>query len=303
MNLRNILVATDLDDSTEPIYRWALHIARVLNAEITLVHVDQLGATGFHDSSSLNTWLSHFHRILTDRIEQLATSIEEAGVPCRTVIRQGHPVEELLDAIETEDADLLIIAKRGEGALSRFIVGSTTRKLLRGAAIPILVVDIGHAEDVKIERILTTTDLSRDSDLGLGFARDLAVAFGATLDAIHVFQWPLYIPHAPGHPTTTLPPTAVEELRRYYETELDASRAVANETGHSVVVDPDVAHGILAYAHKRKSDLLIIPSHGKGTLKATVLGSTSERTVEATTLPVLVLPRAWLEATEDGAVS
>ena len=41
MKLRNIVVATDLTDSAEAVYRWALALARRFDSRITLFNVDE----------------------------------------------------------------------------------------------------------------------------------------------------------------------------------------------------------------------------------------------------------------------
>ncbi|MDP7396682.1 MAG: universal stress protein [Lentisphaeria bacterium] len=44
-----------------------------------------------------------------------------------------------------------------------------------------------------------------------------------------------------------------------------------------------------------EADLIVLPSHGKGAVRAALIGSTSEEVIRDAPAPVLVLPRRWLE--------
>lgn len=72
---------------------------------------------------------------------RLATNdIRAAGIPVDSIIRVGDPASEILDACHRHEIDLLAMATHGRSGPSRWMLGSVTEKVLRGAAIPLLVV-------------------------------------------------------------------------------------------------------------------------------------------------------------------
>lgn len=60
-----------------------------------------------------------------------------AGV--RTIVRKGHPADELLKAAKDEKADLIMIGARGKRT-SNLFMGSVSREVVNRADVPVLVV-------------------------------------------------------------------------------------------------------------------------------------------------------------------
>lgn len=56
-----------------------------------------------------------------------------------TVIRKGHPAEEILKAAKKEQADLIIVGSRGRRTTHLFM-GSVSREVADAAEIPVLIV-------------------------------------------------------------------------------------------------------------------------------------------------------------------
>ena len=64
-----------------------------------------------------------------------------AGIAAKDVrIVRGHPVEELIDAVATEDADILVMGTNVQGALRQLLIGSTTEQLMHVAPCDMLLV-------------------------------------------------------------------------------------------------------------------------------------------------------------------
>lgn len=57
----------------------------------------------------------------------------------RTLVKKGHPAEEILKAAKADKADLIIIGSRGRRA-SRLFMGSVSREVANSAEIPVLLV-------------------------------------------------------------------------------------------------------------------------------------------------------------------
>lgn len=66
--------------------------------------------------------------------------LETAGVPARTAVAFGRPGEEIVRIADQEQADLLIVGRRGAG-LSRALLGSVSEHVVKHATRPVLVLD------------------------------------------------------------------------------------------------------------------------------------------------------------------
>ena len=55
-------------------------------------------------------------------------------------VRVGSPATEILAAVDQHGADLLVISSNGEKGFTRWLLGTTTDRVLRGAVKDVLVV-------------------------------------------------------------------------------------------------------------------------------------------------------------------
>ncbi len=291
---QHILVATDLEEGAAELVAWGASIARALGGRVTLLHVDSTAEAGFHDAAEVAAWMLE---VQGERRERLEASAREAtatwGVPFTPRLAQGEAAATILRCAEEEGVGLIVAARRSRGLLSRLLMGSTTRRLVRHSPRPLLVVEPGSGAP-RLDTALVTTDYSEESVRGEARAREFCEAVGASLTVLNVFEWPTYVPPAPGYMTHTVSPSALEGLRGFYVEALASAQASAAARGVVVTVDAEAGHGVLRYAEEASVGLVIVPTHGKGALRAALLGSVSERVVEGASRPVLVLPRASL---------
>ena len=52
----------------------------------------------------------------------------------------GIPFESILKAVETEDIDLVVMANKGRGNISRVLFGSAAEKVFRHSPVPVVSV-------------------------------------------------------------------------------------------------------------------------------------------------------------------
>lgn len=72
-------------------------------------------------------------------LEYYSKKLEERGVAgIKTLIRTGHPADEILEAAREEGAELIIIGSRGK-RLHTFLMGSVSREVSNRSEIPVLI--------------------------------------------------------------------------------------------------------------------------------------------------------------------
>ena len=55
-------------------------------------------------------------------------------------IDTGIPFESILNAVETENADLIVMANKGRGNISKVLFGSSAEKVFRHSPVPVVSV-------------------------------------------------------------------------------------------------------------------------------------------------------------------
>ena len=130
IEIKNILVTTDLSKNATAVEPYAAELARRFKAQIELVHVFDpisfIGSTREQRADDLQKAANAF----ADR--------EHIGV--NTVLLEGHPVTELVRYAKAQKADCLAIATHGWTGLNHMLLGSVAEHLVRTMPCPVFSV-------------------------------------------------------------------------------------------------------------------------------------------------------------------
>lgn len=160
--IKTILYATGLGPGAPYVFRYALSLARQYQANIVIVHgIEPLTPFG---QSLVEQYLSHgqsveMHRkaqetvkaALNGRLVELCATECSTATECQKLVSSirvvdGYPAQVILDAARECAVDLIVMGAHSHTAIGEMIVGSTTRKVLHNATLPVLVVKIPKAE-------------------------------------------------------------------------------------------------------------------------------------------------------------
>ena len=61
-------------------------------------------------------------------------------VKLRTVLREGSPVDAIIDVADEENADVIVVGNRGMGGAKRFVLGSVPNAVSHHAPCHVLIV-------------------------------------------------------------------------------------------------------------------------------------------------------------------
>lgn len=142
-----ILVPTDFSHPSDKALGEALDIAKQYAADIHLLHVipqelDYMCSVDYCvDAGTMQELqekaLPGANQSLQKQMEKFSLSKDVRVV---TEVRKGHPAEEILKAQEEKEADLIVMAPLGRTGLAKFLVGSVTNNVVKGARCLVLLV-------------------------------------------------------------------------------------------------------------------------------------------------------------------
>jgi nucleotide-binding universal stress UspA family protein len=142
-------------------------------------------------------------------------------------------------------------------------------------------------------RVLVATDFTASAAAALARAREIAAAFGASLDVLHV---------APDLAAGVMSLQGFQEDLGRIQTETENAarqrirRELTDEDRHQlsaravVLTAPKPADAILGYARDEHVDLIVVGTHARGVVAHMLLGSVAERVVRQAHCPVLTVP-------------
>lgn len=131
------IVPLDGSDNAERALGAAKALFGRTHARVTLVHV-------VHPMSAVagaNLKRDHGAEVVHEYLEPLAQRTASETLEVRFEVKvDGNVARVLLESAEVHDADLIVIAGQGLSGVQRFLVGSVADKLIRTAAVPVMVV-------------------------------------------------------------------------------------------------------------------------------------------------------------------
>jgi nucleotide-binding universal stress UspA family protein len=299
MHVRHILVAVDLSPLSERAVDEAIRWTRAFRGEITrvtLFHVDETPSLSIGNATSVLDLMTKVAHARSEHLGHLAKRLSETGVEVGVEVAAGLPHEEILSAVTRLSADWLVIARRKNGE-EGFLLGSTTKRILRKINCPVLVcngLDDDQTATIDHTKLIVTTDFSDYSVHGLQEAADLAKRLNASLTAVHALRLPILVPFLPGEFPLQIPQDSLAHLSAVQQGELDtwiATNAPRHQTINTrLVIGSSIANAISDFALSQHAGLIVVAAQGKGAFTSFFLGSTTQSLAERVPCAVLVLP-------------
>jgi nucleotide-binding universal stress UspA family protein len=150
--IKKILVPVDGSDLSFKAAEYAIHLAKVDNAEITTLNVvediKQGGAIGLQAKYGNVSLVDAFRKVRKDSAEQWMNKISQEaksqGVTFKSEIIDDEDATSEAGVItgyaEQYNFDLIVIGSKGRSKLGRLLTGGVTNAVVNSAKNPVLVV-------------------------------------------------------------------------------------------------------------------------------------------------------------------
>lgn len=147
--IRKILVPIDGSETARKALEYAVELAKQTGSTIILLSV--IDKSSYYAAQTVPPVSTPTHLLenLEDYFRQTAKAyVFEAEGLCKTkevashtLIKAGHPVEEIIKAAESSKVDLIVMGSHGKSALGAALLGSVTIGVMyRETKFPVLVV-------------------------------------------------------------------------------------------------------------------------------------------------------------------
>ena len=260
---RRILVPVDLSETSLRAFRAAKFVAERFRARLEAVYCEPPPSS-----------MGHYDDFPADRERRrrVAAQLRRRfkGAHSLHVVR-GEPDRVILRLARDRAANLIVMGTHARVGLLRALMGSVAEAVVRGSSVPVLIV---RKTLRPLRRVLAPIREDKDARRGLVAAAVVARAFKARLDVLHVS-------------TDSILGASPEKLLRTRLGELAAS--VIRDTQPSMEIRNGNPQKQILRA-TRGRDLLVLVSRPKSLLGDWVLGTTAERLIRHSPIPVLTIP-------------
>lgn len=138
-----IVVGIDGSEASQHAAKTAVEMARAADATVHLVTVVRppegwWGIVGSPPTpAALTEALEEAQR---DILDKMVAELDLEGVRHETVEDMGDPGRVLVAYCEEQDADVLVVGRRGAGFIERLVIGSVANRVVNDAPCPVLVI-------------------------------------------------------------------------------------------------------------------------------------------------------------------
>ncbi len=295
LRINKILFPTDFSTCAEAAFAHAAHLARqygaalhVLNVNVRALHApdDPMDFLDLQQDAQNPGLLSDERAVLTK------TAGKDVPV-IHAQLQAAAPAEGILAYGSTHDVDLIVMGTHGRRGIDRLVLGSTAEEVVRLATVPVLTVPGAErkAPDPVVRRLLAPVDFSPFSRLAISYAKELAAAYGAPLDVLHVVSEPSFNSPFVPEADPVLLPTSAEWARQAKQAlgDLVDQTEGADIKVQTFLITGSPAHEIVQFAAAQGADLIVMASHGRTGLKHWLLGSVTEKVVRSAPCPVFTI--------------
>jgi len=169
IQIKKILYATDLSETAVHAFSYAVSLANIYGASITILHVlaEFPGEQFILNMIDTDTWkeikMRHYSEARDELINQKRDHIaikevlqafsEEVRadeenhtfVTDEILIKDGPPAETIVQTAIKQICDLVVMGTHGQGAIADVLIGSTAKWVIRQSPIPVLVIRLPQA--------------------------------------------------------------------------------------------------------------------------------------------------------------
>ena len=155
--IKKILYATDLSKNSSYAFLYATDLAKKQDARIVILHAIEpiptyadayTGMTPEMKKKQEGEAVEEIGRRLNEFCQRAENQI---GPPCvelvtKVLVLRGHPPEEILNAADKEDCDVIILGTHGKGFLAHTFLGSVSTAVLHRTHKPVFIIPLPSEE-------------------------------------------------------------------------------------------------------------------------------------------------------------
>ncbi len=280
MSTKKILVATELDELSEKVTKFAANLSVQLGApELILLNVIiPLNAQTISVTGGFSTYnpqdISLFNSQLMKKHESLvaneASKFSTEKVTVKPAVRFNDSKTDLNGYMEHFNADIVVFGSHDENNFLNQIFGVDSEEVVRKVDYPSIILK-NETKHGDIKKILVAIDVYEKKQSGLKDIAGFARLIEAKMQLLHVTT------NEKNSPDETI--EKLNSLAKNFDFENYSINVVNNN---------NLEDGIKSFVRKNNPDMIAVQSQGKGKIWKLIFGSTTQDIIDETDKPVFV---------------
>ena len=200
----------------------------------------------------------------------------------KTLHEEGEPFEKIIDVAEEISADLIVMGKKGMSALEQILMGSVTERVIGYSNTDVLVVPKNAS--IKWDKVVLAVDVSKYAEKLCERALDIAKDFNSEINIVSTVE----VSPAVFAIKPEIFDVQVEKTKQFLK-EAEIKFQKENIMIKLFIEEGEAYEKILELVDKIKAQMIILGTHGRTGLRRLLMGSTCQRVIGLSKVPVLVV--------------
>lgn len=278
---RKIVAASDGSDSGMNALKEAFVLARLFKSWLTAVSV-----TYPYYGDLESTWIGDINSALaaqnTQMLSKIRSAVDDNCALMKVIGEYGEPCEKIIQTAVDENADLIVLGRRGLRKIDRALMGSVTGCVVTHSPVDVLVIPMKSMSSFK--NILVPVDGSECCAHAVERAVNIAKKCSSSVEFVSVIDLPdeFYAEAI----------SAVDSLIAKAKANLQSALNKAEQQGVAATFclkEGETYKEIVSRSVELCSDIIIMGSHGRRGIKKMIIGSTAQKVIGYAACPVLVV--------------
>ncbi len=274
MNVKKILIPSELDELSAKVTGFAVYLAEQLNiSEIVLLNLvipagTQASSISGDVFAADGDMAKRFNVVLMEKHQKLAKGEAEKFTTDKVRIspfaRFKDNITDLNKYMEEYEAGLIVCGSHDELSFLQMLFGSGTEKMAHKVDYPLIILQ-DEADAGEIHNILVDIDINEEDQSGLKEIAALAKDLNARMQFLHVLSGDSHY--------------SVQAIKKLSEL---AIKNTFSNYDINVVNNDSLEDGIRSFTRKHNTDMIAVLSQGKGKIHKLIFGSNAEDIINST---------------------
>jgi len=136
-------ILVPVDGSEQSRHACELAFEEFPDATVILLHVINPAEAGYSGApafpSASEEWYERQREHAQDLFDEIEATATEHGVPVERLVEVGKPTRAIVEAVETANADHVVMGSHGREGVTRVLLGSVAETVIRRSPVPVTV--------------------------------------------------------------------------------------------------------------------------------------------------------------------
>lgn len=269
--MKDIVVAVDFSKGSIHALDYAIELANLTNANVTMVWVESIAGNELPMAPESKELRSEAKKNLEEILEEYKAKLSPGKLTIK--LRKGRVYTELANYVKQNDCCLLIIGTHGSSGFEEYWIGTNAFRIVSSTLSPVITVKYNYDIQRGFRKILFPIYHTTQSLHKVIFTTNLAKKTGADINLL------------------CLNSSGLKSLQRVVDNNLAKVKTYLDERGVNYIVDningENTAVAVIEHARLVDADLIAIMTDVHDQANSIMLGPIAQQLINYSPVPVL----------------